>query len=65
LVGSLCVVAVMLLTYMSGQAKPADLIAGIALLGVVFFPTNRGEDLRHADPETVRSAYRARTGLLR
>ena len=53
-VGSLCVVAVMLLTYMSGQAKSADfivsIIAGIALLGVVFFPTNRGEDLRHADP---------------
>ena len=54
MVGSLCVVAVMLLTYMSGQAKSADfivsIIAGIALLGVVFFPTNRGEDLRHADP---------------
>ena len=54
LVGSLCVVAVMLLTYMSGQAKSADFIvsgiAGIALLGVVFFPTNRGEDLRQADP---------------
>jgi hypothetical protein len=54
LVGSLCVIAVMLLTYMSGQAKSADFIvstiAGIALLGVVFFPTNRGADLRGADP---------------
>jgi hypothetical protein len=47
-------VAVMLLTYMSGQPKSADFIvstiAGAALLGVVFFPTKRGQDLLDIDP---------------
>jgi hypothetical protein len=64
--GSLRVVAVILLTYMSGQAKSADFIvssiAGIALLGVVFFPTDRGVDLRQADPRLYDAATGARIG---
>lgn len=44
----------MLLTYMSGQPKSPDFIVstigGIALLGVVFFPTDRGGNLRALDP---------------
>jgi Protein of unknown function (DUF998) len=44
-VGSLCVVGLLLATYMAGQTKRPDwwlsLVAGIAVLGVVFFPTGR------------------------
>jgi len=44
-VGSLCVVGLLLATYMAGQRKRPDwwlsLVAGIAVLGVVFFPTGR------------------------
>src|SRR5215207_5455355 len=44
-VGSLCVVGFLLATYMAGQMKRPDwwlsLIAGIVVLGVVFFPTGR------------------------
>jgi hypothetical protein len=54
LVAGLSVVAVMLLTYMSGQPRSVDFVAstvtGAALLGVVFFPTQRGGDLRQVDP---------------
>lgn len=48
-VGILCTIGVLLITYMSGQLRTLDYafstIAGIAVLGVVFFPTNR-PDLR-------------------
>lgn len=51
-VGGLCAVAIMLLTYMAGQVRSVDFIvstvAGLALLGVVFFPTARGADLHPA-----------------
>jgi hypothetical protein len=44
-VGALCVVAFLLLMYMSGQRRTADFvlssIAGVALLGLVFLPTRR------------------------
>jgi hypothetical protein len=44
-VGGLCVVGLLLATYMSEQRKRPDwwlsLLAGIAVLGVVFFPTTR------------------------
>lgn len=44
-VGGLCVIGFLLATYMSGEPKTWDfwvsLIAGIAVLGVVFFPTAR------------------------
>jgi hypothetical protein len=44
-VGGLCVIGLMLATYMSGEPKSwdfwASLLAGIAVLGVVFFPTSR------------------------
>jgi Protein of unknown function (DUF998) len=44
-VGGLCVVGLLLVTYMAEQRKRPDwwlsLIAGIAVLGVVFFPTGR------------------------
>jgi len=44
-VGGLCVIGFLLATYMSGERKSWDfwvsLIAGIAVLGVVFFPTAR------------------------
>jgi hypothetical protein len=44
-VGSLCVVGVLLLTYMAGQPHTVDFVfstvAGAAVLGVVFMPTNR------------------------
>jgi hypothetical protein len=44
-VGSLCVIGFLLATYMAGEWKTwdfaASLIAGIAVLGVVFFPTMR------------------------
>jgi hypothetical protein len=46
-VGGLFTVGIMLITYMSGQPKTADFIAstiaGGAMLGVVFFPTNRAD----------------------
>jgi hypothetical protein len=46
-VGGLFTVGIMLITYLSGQPKTADFIAstiaGSAMLGVVFFPTNRGD----------------------
>lgn len=44
-VGGLCVIGFMLATYMGGEPKSWDfwvsLLAGIALLGVVFFPRYR------------------------
>lgn len=44
-VGGLCIVGLMLATYMGGEPKSwdfwASLLAGIAVLGVVFFPTSR------------------------
>jgi hypothetical protein len=44
-VGGLCVIAFLLGTYMAGEARTLDfwfsLIAGLALIGVVFFPTSR------------------------
>ena len=44
-VGSLCVIGVLLLTYMAGQKATVDFVfstvAGVTVLGVVFFPTNR------------------------
>ena len=44
-VGGLCVIGFLLATYMSGELKSwdfwASLIAGVAVLGVVFFPTAR------------------------
>jgi hypothetical protein len=44
-VGGLCVVGLLLITYMAEQRKRPDfwlsLVAGIAVLGVVFFPTAR------------------------
>jgi hypothetical protein len=48
-VGGLCVIGFMLATYMGGEPKTWDfwvsLLAGIAVLGVVFFPTSRPPDL--------------------
>jgi hypothetical protein len=42
---AVCVVGLLLITYMAGQVKRPDwwlsLVAGIAVLGVVFFPTDR------------------------
>lgn len=44
-VGGLCVIGFLLATYMAGEPRSLDfwasLIAGIAVLGVVFFPTSR------------------------
>jgi hypothetical protein len=44
-VGGLCVIGVLLATYMAGEWKSLDfwasLIGGVAVLGVVFFPTMR------------------------
>jgi hypothetical protein len=44
-VGGLCVIGFLLATYMAGEANTLDywasLIAGIAVLGVAFFPTTR------------------------
>jgi hypothetical protein len=44
-VGGLCIMGLMLATYMGGEPKSWDfwvsLLAGIAVLGVVFFPTSR------------------------
>jgi hypothetical protein len=44
-VGSLCVVGVLLITYLAGQWKTVDCvfstIAGVTVLGVVFLPTKR------------------------
>ncbi len=44
-VGGLCVIGFLLATYMAGEWKTwdfgASLIAGVAVLGVVFFPTTR------------------------
>jgi hypothetical protein len=44
-VGGLCVIGFLLATYLSGEARTVDfwasLIAGVAVLGVVFFPTTR------------------------
>jgi hypothetical protein len=44
-VGGLCVIGFLLATYMAGEARTwdfwASLIAGLAVLGVVFFPTSR------------------------
>lgn len=44
-VGGLCVIGFMLVMYMVGQAKRTDfrlsLVSGLAVLGVVFFPTGR------------------------
>ena len=47
-VGGLCIIGLMLATYMGGEPKTLDfwvsLLAGIAVLGVVFFPTSRPPD---------------------
>lgn len=47
-VGGLCITGLMLATYMGGEPKTWDfwvsLLAGIAVLGVVFFPTSRPPD---------------------
>ncbi len=44
-VGGLCVIGFLLATYMAGETRTwdfwASLIAGVAVLGVVFFPTTR------------------------
>ena len=44
-VGGLCVIGFLLVTYMAGEGRTwdfwASLIAGLAVLGVVFFPTTR------------------------
>jgi hypothetical protein len=44
-VGGLCVIGFLLATYMAGEVRTVDfwasLIAGVAVLGVVFFPTTR------------------------
>jgi len=44
-VGGLCVIGFLLATYMAGEPRTLDflasLIAGVAVLGVVFFPTSR------------------------
>jgi hypothetical protein len=59
-VGGLCVIGFLLATYMSGEARTVDfwasLIAGVAVLGVVFFPTTRtglpvGAPACGSDPE--------------
>jgi hypothetical protein len=61
-VGALCVVGLLLATYMAEQRKRPDwwlsLVAGIAVLGVVFFPTGRphladGAPLCGTTPEPV------------
>lgn len=48
-VGGLCVIGLMLATYMAGEPRTWDfwvsLLAGIAVLGVVFFPTSRPPEL--------------------
>ena len=48
-VGGLCIMGLMLATYMGGEPKSWDfwvsLLAGVAVLGVVFFPTSRPPDL--------------------
>ena len=53
-VAGLCVIGFMLATYMAGELKTWDfwvsLIAGIAVLGVVFFPTSRPGLLADAPP---------------
>jgi hypothetical protein len=52
-VGGLCVIGFLLATYMAGEWRTwdfgASLIAGIAVLGVVFFPTTRS-NLPHGAP---------------
>src|SRR6476646_1364470 len=44
-VGALCVIGVLLITYMSGQTRRTDfwlsLLAGVGVLGVAFLPTER------------------------
>jgi hypothetical protein len=59
-VGSLCVVGILLLTYMSGQWRTVDFvfssIAGLAVLGVAFLPTTRPELPKNAPrcgPHTI------------
>jgi hypothetical protein len=53
-VGGLCVIGLMLATYMGGEPKSWDfwvsLLAGIAVLGVVFFPTSRPPDQAGSGP---------------
>lgn len=53
-VGGLCVIGLMLATYMGGEPKSWDfwvsLLAGIAVLGVVFFPTSRPPDQASSGP---------------
>jgi hypothetical protein len=52
-VGGLCVIGFLLATYMAGEWRTwdfgASLIAGVAVLGVVFFPTTRS-NLPHGAP---------------
>jgi hypothetical protein len=53
LVGGLCVIGFLLITYMAGQVESWDfwlsLVAGITVLGVAFFPTGR-PNLQKGDP---------------
>lgn len=53
-VGGLCVIGFMLATYMGGEPRSWDfwvsLLAGIAVLGVVFFPTSRPPDQARSGP---------------
>ncbi len=53
-VGGLCVIGLMLATYMAGEPKSwdfwASLLAGIAVLGVVFFPTSRPPEQASSGP---------------
>jgi hypothetical protein len=71
-VGSLCVIGLLLLTYMAGRLNRRDWwlssVAGVAVLGVVFFPTGRphipeGAPLCGTTPEPVGcSALQQRLG---
>lgn len=55
-VGALCVVGVLLITYLAGQKQTLDyllsLIAGIAVIAVAFLPTERPGYLRDLGPCT-------------
>lgn len=55
-VGALCVVGVLLITYLAGQKQTLDyllsLIAGIAVIAVAFLPTDRPGYLRDLGPCT-------------
>jgi hypothetical protein len=65
-VGGLCVIGLMLVSYMAGELRTLDfwasVIAGIAVLGVVFFPTSRSGLPAHAprcgsDPQPLGCSF--------